>query len=145
MLNMRSALLVIPRGMKRYRFSIHSVGCQAWEDAGSTILPDDDEARAFGAGIISDLMVRDAYAGWVMEIVEGARTVCSIEFSGDDRLALARLHADGFRSWLHQRWTGTPAALPVAPARFDDGLVELLRLIGTDDPVKAPVVSDPPL
>jgi len=31
---------------------------------------------------------------------------------------------------------------PAAPAPFDDGLVELARLIAVDDPVKAAPVAD---
>jgi hypothetical protein len=33
---------------------------------------------------------------------------------------------------------------PVAPAPFDDGLVEIARLIAADDPVTVAGLADPP-
>jgi len=42
-----------------------------------------------------------------------------------------------FESWLSLRRAEAPAGYPDSLAPFDDGLVELARLIAVDDPVKA--------
>ncbi len=63
-----------------YRFVIRSG--DTVEALGVMPLADDDEARAFGTGVIRDLMEDAAarYAAYTMDIIQGRRAVASIPF-----------------------------------------------------------------
>ena len=51
-----------------------------------------------------------------------------------------------FKTWLSRRqWSATPATSPAMPAPFDDGLVELARLIAVERPELLCEVSSPEL
>jgi hypothetical protein len=65
--------------MLNYRFAVHDSNGGS-EDLGGMTLVDDGEAIAFGKGMIRDLTREDAeqYAGWIMDITEGERTVACI-------------------------------------------------------------------
>lgn len=65
-----------------YSFSIHNGGGSDREVLGFTDLLNDDAARAFGNDVIRDMLRDnvDKYIGWMMDIAEGERAVCSVAF-----------------------------------------------------------------
>jgi hypothetical protein len=67
--------------MPNYRFRAHDSVTSA-EKLGAAILTDDDEALAFAARVIRELMQRDAklYATWTMEVTAGKRSVAGVPF-----------------------------------------------------------------
>jgi hypothetical protein len=66
--------------MAGYHFVIRNT--KNTEDLGGMEFADDAAAVAFGNGVIQDLMhwAAKPYAGWTMEIREGARAVGSVPF-----------------------------------------------------------------
>ncbi len=69
--------------MQIYSFSIHSADNAAHEHTGRIALSNDNEACDFGEAMIRD-MLRDGpalYAGWIMNVTQGTRVVCSINIS----------------------------------------------------------------
>jgi hypothetical protein len=68
--------------MTNYRFSIQNEDGSDRENTGCMALLDDDEASFFGKRVIREMIHGDAkhYAGWIMDVAEGERAVCSIAF-----------------------------------------------------------------
>jgi hypothetical protein len=66
--------------MPNFRFSIRDVAGNHRENAGWMALDDDYEATIFGKAVIQDLLHGNAmrYAGWIMDVTDGERAVCSI-------------------------------------------------------------------
>jgi CheY-like chemotaxis protein len=71
-----------------YSFSIHNAAGGDHETVGRMALVDDNAARAFGKLVIRDMMRGNGprYAGWIMLVAKGARSVCSIPFSRNESL-----------------------------------------------------------
>ena len=69
--------------MTAYHFTIHDDGTGV-EDLGTMSLEDDNQARAFAARVIADLMHRapTEYSRRTLDITEGKRAVGSIIFAG---------------------------------------------------------------
>ena len=65
-----------------YRFSIHNGDGSDREVLGFTDLLNDYAALAFGNDVIRDMLRNnvDQYAGWMMDIAERERDVCSVAF-----------------------------------------------------------------
>jgi hypothetical protein len=66
--------------MPNFRFSIRDHSGDHRENAGWMALHDDYEATIFGKAVIQDLLHGNAmrYAGWIMDVTDGERAVCSI-------------------------------------------------------------------
>jgi hypothetical protein len=71
--------------MLAYHFSIRDRGTKS-EDLGFDAFTNDAGAIAFGKRIIEDLLHDESkqYIGWIMDIVQDARTVVSIPFSASN-------------------------------------------------------------
>lgn len=65
-----------------YSFSIRNGDGSDREVLGFIDLLNDDAALAFGNDVIRDMLRDnvDQYAGWMMDIAEGERHVCSVAF-----------------------------------------------------------------
>jgi hypothetical protein len=70
-----------------YSFSIRHGDDSHGEVLGSTDLLNDYAALAFGNNVIRDMLLDnvDQYVGWVMDIAEGERVVCSVAFPFSSR------------------------------------------------------------
>jgi hypothetical protein len=75
--------LGIRRAVLVYSFSIRNGDGSDREVLGITDLLNDYAALAFGNDMIRDVLRDnvDQYAGWMMDIAEGARDVCSVAFA----------------------------------------------------------------
>jgi hypothetical protein len=79
-------VLFRPSGIRRavlvYSFSIRNRDGSDREVLGFTDLLNDYAALAFGNDLIRDMLRNnvDQYAGWMMDIAEGERDVCSVTF-----------------------------------------------------------------
>jgi CheY-like chemotaxis protein len=69
-----------------YSFSIHNGVGGDHETVGRMALAHDNAARAFGKLVIRDMTRENGarYAGWIMQVAKGARSVCSIPFSRNE-------------------------------------------------------------
>jgi len=65
-----------------YSFSIRNGDGSDREVLGFIDLLNDDAALAFGNDVVRDMLrdTVDQYAGWMMDIAEGERHVCSVAF-----------------------------------------------------------------
>jgi hypothetical protein len=65
-----------------YSFSIRNGDGSDRETLGLADLPNDHAALAFGTDVIRDMLRDnvDQCVGWVMDIAEGERAVCSVAF-----------------------------------------------------------------
>ena len=65
-----------------YRFSVRNSDGSHREDTGCMSLLNDYAALAFGNDVIRDMLRDnvDQYVGWMMDIAEGQRAVCSVAF-----------------------------------------------------------------
>jgi hypothetical protein len=72
----------IRRAVLVYSFSIRNGDGSDLEVLGFTDLLNDYAALAFGNDVIRDMLRDnvDQYAGWMMDIAEGERVVCSVAF-----------------------------------------------------------------
>jgi hypothetical protein len=72
----------IRRAVLVYSFSIRNGDGSDREVLGFTDLLNDCAALAFGNDVIRDMLRDnvDQYAGWMMDIAEGERDVCSVAF-----------------------------------------------------------------
>jgi hypothetical protein len=70
------------RAVPLYSFSIRNGDGSDGEFLGLTDLPNDYGALAFGSNVITDMLRDDVdqRAGWLMDIMDGERDVCSIVF-----------------------------------------------------------------
>jgi hypothetical protein len=70
-----------------YSFSIRSGDSSDGEYLGRIVLLNDYAAEAFGNDVIRDRLLgnSDQYAGWMMDIAEGERDVCSVAFPFQSR------------------------------------------------------------
>jgi hypothetical protein len=81
-----TALVYTLRGLRRavpaYSFSLRNGDGSDGEFLGLTDLPNDYAALAFGSDVIRDMLRDnvDQHAGWLMDIMDGEREVCSIVF-----------------------------------------------------------------
>ena len=68
--------------LTNFPFSIQNKDGSDRENTGCMALLDDDEASFFGKRVIREMIHGDAkhYAGWIMDVAEGERAVCSIAF-----------------------------------------------------------------
>jgi Response regulator receiver domain len=97
-----------------YCFSIHSADGGDRETCGRMALANDNAARAFGKTMIRDMMRGDTprYAGWIMDVAKGARSVCSLPFPRNESRPL-HLDSVGMASVMGTSATKRPVVLIV--------------------------------
>ncbi|BAL07319.1 DUF6894 family protein [Bradyrhizobium japonicum] len=68
-----------------YCFSVRNADGSYREATGQITLTDDNAARAFGKAMMRDMMRGGAprYAGWTLDVVEGARSACRLHFPSE--------------------------------------------------------------